>query len=62
MVNKSPAKFVREVRSEMRRVTWPSRRETIVATIMVFVMVTVMSLFFLFVDQLISWAIRLIIG
>lgn len=59
---KSPAQFVREVRAELRRVVWPTRRETGVATLMVFVMVTIMSLFFLLVDQVISTAVQAILG
>jgi preprotein translocase subunit SecE len=62
VAGKSPAKFVREVRAEMRRVVWPSRNETLLATAMVFVMVAVMSVFFLIVDQIISWGVQLIIG
>ena len=59
---KSPAQLVREIRTEMRRVVWPTRRETGVATFMVFVMVAVMSVFFLLVDQIISMAVQAILG
>ncbi len=59
---KSPAQFVREVRAELRRVVWPTRRETGVATLMVFVMVAIMSVFFLLVDQVISSAVQAILG
>ncbi|RED53747.1 preprotein translocase subunit SecE [Aestuariispira insulae] len=62
MAKTSPAKFVREVRQEAKKVTWPTRKETGVATLMVFVMVTFMSLFFLFVDWVISSGVQLIIG
>lgn len=59
---KSPAQLVREIRTEMRRVVWPTRRETGVATFMVFVMVAVMSVFFLLVDQIISMAVQAILS
>ena len=59
---KTPAQFVREVRQEGRKVTWPSRQETLFGSAMVFVMVFVMSLFFLLVDTVISWGIQGIIG
>lgn len=59
---KNPAKFMREVRQEAGRVTWPTRRETTVSTIMVIIMVTVAAVFFLLADNLISWAIQLILG
>ena len=57
MAKFSPFKFMQEVRAETEKVTWPSRRETIITTAMVFVMVAVSSIFFLLADQ----AIRLFI-
>lgn len=62
MAKTTPAKFVREVRQEASKVTWPSRKETGVATVMVFVMVIIMALFFLVADQIIAWIIQLILG
>ena len=62
MAKTSPAQFVRQVRQEVSKVTWPTRKETGIATLMVFVMVTFMSLFFLAVDSIISWGISLILG
>jgi len=58
----APLKFFREVRQEVAKVTWPTRKETIVTTAMVFVMVFILSLFFLGVDQLLSYGIKLILG
>lgn len=58
----NPAKFVREVRQEMRRVSWPSRKETMVSTSMVLVLVTLASLFFLLVDLVAGSAVRAVIG
>jgi preprotein translocase subunit SecE len=46
----TPAKFFREVRQEVSKVTWPTRKETMITTAMVFVMVVLASLFFLSVD------------
>lgn len=62
MANINPAKFVREVRQEMNRVTWPTRRETMISTLMVLLMVTVAALFFITVDWIISMAVRFILG
>jgi preprotein translocase subunit SecE len=45
-----PFKFVQQVRQEVAKVTWPSRQETIVTTIMVFIMVIITAAFFAFVD------------
>lgn len=53
-----PAKFVREVRAEMARVTWPSRKETLVTTGLVFLMVAIAAIFFFAVDEAIAVGIR----
>ena len=57
-----PAKFVREVRVEMARVTWPSRKETMVTTGLVFSMVALAAMFFFFFDQIIGIGIRSLFG
>jgi len=62
MAKTTPAQFVRQVRQEASKVTWPTRKETGVATMMVFIMVLIMSLFFLAVDKIISVGIQAIIG
>jgi preprotein translocase subunit SecE len=62
MPKTSPLKFLQEVRSETEKVTWPSRRETVITTIMVFVMSAVAALFFLIADQIIRFAITLVLG
>ncbi|MEQ1789729.1 MAG: preprotein translocase subunit SecE [Rickettsiales bacterium] len=58
----NPAKFVREVRQEMKRVTWPTRKETIVSTVTVLGVVVITSILFLVVDMFASSIIRMIIG
>ena len=58
----SPVEYVRQVKSEMRKVTWPSRKETTVSAIAVFVMVVLSSIFLFAADQIIAWAVRMIIG
>jgi preprotein translocase subunit SecE len=62
MAKTSPAQFVREVRQELAKVTWPNRRELIITTVSVFVMVILAALFFFAVDQVISWVVQLILG
>ena len=62
MAKTNPGQFVREVRQEVSKVTWPSRKETSVTTVMVFVMLFLLMIFFFFVDQVLSWGIRLILG
>jgi preprotein translocase subunit SecE len=62
MVRLTPAEFAQQVRQEVSRVTWPSRRETMVTTAMVFLMVFVAAAFFFVVDQVMSYGVRLIFG
>jgi preprotein translocase subunit SecE len=62
MAKVSPFKFLQEVRAEAQKVTWPTRKETIVTTIMVFVMVAIASVFFLLADQLMRIAVSFILG
>jgi preprotein translocase subunit SecE len=57
-----PAKFVREVRTEMGRVTWPSRRETLVTTGLVFAMGALAATFFFVVDQVVGLGVRALFG
>ena len=51
--------FLQNVRSEAAKVTWPTRKETLVTTAMVFVMVVVASVFFLLSDAVIRWLVGL---
>ena len=62
MAKTSPVEFFQQVRQEVSRVTWPSRKETMVTTAMVFVMVFIAAVFFFVVDQVFSSGVRLIFG
>ena len=62
MARTSPIKFLQEVRAEGQKVTWPTRRETAITTLMVFIMTAAASIFFLFSDMIMRWVITLIIG
>jgi len=62
MAKTSPIEFFQQVRQEVSRVTWPSRKETMVTTAMVFVMVFIAAVFFFVVDQAFSAGVRLIFG
>ena len=57
MAKVNPGQFVREVRQEVDKVTWPTRKETGVTTVMVFIMVFLLMIFFFFVDQILAWGI-----
>lgn len=58
----SPLEFVRQVWREGKKVTWTGKNETAVSTLMVFIMVVIMSLFFLLIDQIIRMVMSFILG
>ena len=62
MAKTSPFEFLQQVRAEAAKVTWPTRKETLVTTAMVFLMAVVASNFFLFPDMIIRWVIGLVLG
>jgi preprotein translocase subunit SecE len=62
MASNSPVEFLRQVRQEVGKVTWPTRRETVQTTIMVFLMVIVAGLFFFVVDFVLGHAVRYILS
>ena len=61
-MTKNPVEFVREVRSEVAKVTWPTRRETMITTSMVFLFVVIAAIFFLLADKIIGFAVRTLLG
>ncbi len=62
MAKTNPAQFVRQVRQEIRRVTWATRRETLYASLSVLVMALIASLFFLLVDLLLSSVVEFLLS
>ena len=62
MAKINPGQFMREVRQEGAKVTWPTRKETMVTTGMVFLMVFMAAIFFLLVDWLLSLGVQKILG
>ena len=62
MAKTTPFQFFQQVRQEVAKVTWPTRRETTVSTIMVFVMVFLAAVFFFVLDQVLHHIVRLIMG
>lgn len=58
----NPFAFLQQVRAETSKVTWPSRRETTISTLMVFVMVSFAAAFFFGADQLLGWVMSLILN
>jgi len=62
MAKTNPAQFVRQVRQEINRITWASRRETMFASLSVFVMALIASIFFLLVDLMLSKIVQFLLN
>jgi len=62
MAKTNPFEFLQQVRAEGSKVTWPTRKETMITTAMVFVMAVLASVFFLLSDMVIRWGVSLILG
>jgi preprotein translocase subunit SecE len=62
MAKTSPGMFVQQVRQEMAKVSWPSRRETMVSVALVFVFSVILGMYFLVVDRFLTWGVSLIFG
>ena len=63
MAKTNPVEFVQQVREEARKIAWPSRKEVMISTVMVMIMVTMASIFFLLVDFVLKQGIdKLLLG
>jgi preprotein translocase subunit SecE len=62
MAKPNPVEFLQEVQAEGKKVSWPTRKETMITTGMVFLLVIVASIFFLFADMIIRWGVGLVLG
>ncbi len=62
MAKTSPLEFIRQVRQEAAKVTWPTRKETVVTAGMVFLMVFLMAVFFFVADLILAAGVRTILG
>ncbi|HWD11861.1 preprotein translocase subunit SecE [Pseudochrobactrum sp. sp1633] len=58
----NPITFFRQVRAEAAKVTWPTRRETVISTVMVVIMAFLAALFFFVADQLMAYGVELLLG
>ena len=58
----NPFEFIQDVRTEAGKVTWPSRRETMITTLMVLIMVVLAAVFFVAVDEIIHFVVSLVLG
>ena len=57
MAKTSPAEFINQVRTEARKIVWPTSRETVQTTIMVLILTTILSLFLLGVDTIFNFIV-----
>jgi preprotein translocase subunit SecE len=62
MAKTNPAQFIQEVRQEANKVTWPTRKESGISTVMVFVMVIVFAIFFMVVDWALQLGVKAVLG
>jgi len=62
MARTNPFTFLQQVRTEIGKVVWPSRNETLISTAMVIAMVLLASMFFLAADMVISWLVQLVLS
>ncbi len=62
MAKTNPFTFLQQVRTEVKKVVWPTRSETVVSSIMVLVMVFLASIFFMLSDQVISWFVQMLLS
>jgi len=58
----NPFTFLQQVRAEGEKVTWPSRRETVISTLMVLAMSFLTAIFFFAADQLMGWGVGFVLG
>ena len=62
MAKANPLQFIQQVRNEVSKIVWPTRREVMLTTVMVFVMATITAIFFFFVDFLIRTGLTSVLG
>jgi preprotein translocase subunit SecE len=62
MAKTNPFEFLQQVRAETAKVTWPTRNETVITTIMVIIMAILASIFFLLADSVMNWGVGLLLG
>lgn len=60
MANVNPLQFFRQVKQEVKKVTWPSKKEVVQSLVMVVALVAIAATFFFVVDQVLSWIVKLV--
>ncbi len=62
MAKTNPVRFIQEVRAEVSKVVWPTRREVLLTTVMVFILASLTAVFFFFVDLIIRSGLQGVFG
>lgn len=62
MATTNPLQFIQQVRAEVAKIVWPTRREVVITSIMVFIMAVLCAIFFFFVDFLIRQGLQALLG
>ena len=62
MAKVSPGEFIRQVKQEGKKVTWPTRKETMISTATVLGMIVIVAIFFFVLDWLLSLGVQTILG
>ncbi|MBC7133021.1 MAG: preprotein translocase subunit SecE [Roseovarius sp.] len=62
MTGTNPIQFIQQVRSEVAKVVWPTRREVLLTTVMVFILATLTAVFFALVDLAIRSGLQAVLG
>jgi preprotein translocase subunit SecE len=62
MARTNPFQFIQQVRAEVAKIVWPSRREVVLTTIMVFIMAALTATFFALVDMFIRWGLSAVLN
>jgi preprotein translocase subunit SecE len=62
MARTNPITFLQQVRTEVSKITWPTRNETVISTIMVLAFCALASVFFLVADQVIAWIVTTVLS
>ena len=58
MAKLNPIQFFRQVKQEIKKVNWPTKKEVMQSLVMVVILVTIASTFFFFVDQILGWVVK----
>ena len=62
MAKLNPIMFLRQVKQEVKKVTWPARKDVVQTSIMVFILVAIAASFFFVVDQFFGFLVKLVLG